>query len=88
VKSRSFGRTRRSGAKVLQADLVRACEVSEVRRERSALQVREHAGNGVAPAGRDGLAQRALRADEDGAGDEELGHVDVERGLRGTKRRR
>ena len=58
-----------------------------MRCERGALEVREDAGDGVAAAGLDGLGQRALGADEDGAGDEELGHVDVERRLRGAERR-
>ena len=99
----SRGRTRRSGAssgtswpvasaaavpQILEPDLVRACEVSEVRRERGPLQVRQHATDGVAPAGVDRLAQRAIGTDEDGARDEQLGDVDVERRLRGAERRR
>ena len=35
----------------------------------------------------DGLGQRALGADEDATGDEELGHVDVERRPWGAERR-
>ena len=45
-------------------------------------------GDGVSPAGSDGLAQRALGPDENGAGDEELRNVDVECRPRSAERRR
>ena len=46
--------------------------------ERRALEVRQRMGDGVVAGGSDGLAQRALGPDENGACDEELGNVDVE----------
>ena len=67
---------------------MRACEVARVRRERGALEVRLDASQCTAEAGLDRLGERALGADEDTAGHEELGHVDVERRLRRAERRR
>ena len=67
---------------------MRAREVARVRCERGALEVGLDASQGVAEPGLDRLGQRALGADEDTAGDEELGHVDVERRLRCAERRR
>jgi hypothetical protein len=57
-----------------------------MRRERSPLQVRQDPADRVAPAGLDGFAQRTVRAHEDGARDEKLGHVHVEGRLRGAER--
>jgi hypothetical protein len=50
------------------------------------LQVGKDAGDGVAPAGVDGSFERSFWADENRAGDEELGNIDVERGLWGAQR--
>jgi len=50
----------------------------------SPLQIGKYAGNGVAPAGLDGLTQRTLGADEDRACDQELGHIHVERPIAGA----
>ena len=75
------GRGGGRGAELLQVDLVGVREVSQMGREGGALQVREDAADRVAPARIDGRLQRSVRADEDGAGDKELGEVDVERGL-------
>jgi hypothetical protein len=58
-----------------------------MRCERGALQVPQCAADGIAPAGFDGLAERAFVAYEDGARDEELGDVAVERRLWGTEGR-
>ena len=76
------GRGRGSRAKLLEAEFVGAGEVAQVRCERRALQVRQGASDGVGPSGIHGGPQRAFRADEDAARDEQLGHVYVERGLR------
>ena len=59
-----------------------------MRRERGSLQVRQHAPDRVAPACVDGVLQCSLRADQDRAGDEQLGDVDVQRRLRRTQSRR
>ena len=48
-------------------------------RERGALQIRERTPDLASPAGVDRLLERAFGADQDGAGHEELCHVDVER---------
>ena len=50
-------------------------------RQRSALQVGQHAGDLFAPAGGHGSGQSALRAEEDRAGHQELASVHVERRL-------
>ena len=78
-----------AGSELLQADLVRACEVAQVRRERGALQVRLDARHGIA-ASRPSTAVASARSGptRHGAGDEELGHVDVERRMRSAERRR
>ena len=82
-------RPRRGGQpEILEGDLVRACQVAQMRCQCGALQVGQRAFNCVAPASFDGPVQRPLRADENGARDEELGNVDVERGLRRAERRR
>ena len=47
----------------------------------TALQVREHAADRVPPARLHRLAQRTVRPHENGARDEQLGDVDVERRL-------
>jgi hypothetical protein len=66
---------------------VRTGEIAEMRCERSPLEVREHAAYGITPAGIHGLAQRAVGPDEDGGSDEELRHIDIERGPRRTQGR-
>ena len=67
---------------------MRARQVAQMRGQRGALEVGQHTSDGVAPPGREGLAQCALGADEHGARDHKLGHVEVERGLRRPERRR
>jgi hypothetical protein len=73
-------------AQLLQVDLVRMRQVAEVRRERCSLEVRERTPDGLATSGVGRLPQRSFGAHEDGARDEQLGHVDVERRLWRTER--
>ena len=56
-----------------------------MRRQRRALQVRQHSRDGVGPAAFTAW-RSARRTDENAARDEQLGHVHVERGLRRTER--
>jgi len=61
---------------------VRQGQVAQVRGERRALEVRQHAGHGRATVGVDGAPKRPVRPHEHRARYEQLGNVDVERRLR------
>jgi hypothetical protein len=82
------GGARGLGAQLLEGDLVRAGQVAEMGRQRSPLQVGQCPVHGVDAGPRHRRLQRARRSDGDGAGDEQLGHVDVHRGPRCSERRR
>ena len=79
------GRLGTSDSKVLERHLVCPSEVADVRSESRRLQVWHRSRHGVDAGAADGGAQRAVRTDEHRAGDEQLCHVDVQRGSRSAE---